>query len=391
MSISVLKGENVPIHMWAEANEVESVALDQLKNIAALPWVRQRVAVMPDCHLGKGATVGSVIAMKDAIAPSAVGVDIGCGVNCVKTSLKLHGMKERKLKALYSRFEETVPVGFAKRDGPVPEAREAKALWEEFPNLHPLVQDRHNTALNQLGSLGGGNHFVEVNPDDDGNIWLMLHSGSRNIGKEIAEVHIWEAKKLEHNTHLPDRELSVFLAGTPGMQSYRHDLFWAQEYARLNREIMVKRLCDVIREEWPAVTFETPISCHHNYVSEEVHDGEELLVTRKGAISARLGELGIIPGAMGARSYIVRGKGNPESFCSASHGAGRKMSRSKAKQKFTIEDLRESMKGVIGRTDKAVIDEIMGAYKKLDKVMAQQADLVEVVVKLHKALLVMKG
>ena len=386
MSVSTLKGKNVPIRLWTEIAEVESSALDQLRNIAALPWVWKHVAVMPDVHFGKGATVGSVIAMKDAVAPAAVGVDIGCGMAAVKTNLTASDLPD-SLALLRHRVEQAIPVGFASHDRVVKFA-EKQRLWKDFHHLTPKVQDRLGKARKQMGTLGGGNHFIELCLDAEQGVWLMLHSGSRNIGKTLAEIHMGRARKLAHNASLPDKDLAVFLAGTREMEEYRRDLFWAQRYAKANREVMLQLYQAVMTKVFSHVRFDDPITCHHNYVAEEVHFGEEVLITRKGAISAREGELGIIPGSMGTRSYIVRGLGNPEAFCSASHGAGRRMSRGAAKRKFSIEDLRAQTEGVECRKDHAVLDEIPGAYKDIDRVMEHQRDLVEVVAELKQVMCV---
>lgn len=386
MSVSALKGKNVPVRLWTKLEEVESSALDQLKNIAALPWVFKHVAVMPDVHFGKGATVGSVIAMKDAVAPAAVGVDIGCGMAAVRTNLTASELPD-SLALLRHRVEQAIPVGFASH-GKVVRYAEKQRLFKEFHLLTDKVQDRLGKARKQMGTLGGGNHFIELCIDTEQHVWLMLHSGSRNIGKTLAEIHIGRARKLAHNAKLPDRDLAVFLAGTPEMEEYRRDLFWAQRYARANREVMMKLYQDVLVGMFPQTRFDEPITCHHNYVAEEVHFGEEVLVTRKGAISARQGELGIIPGSMGTRSYIVRGRGNPEAFHSASHGAGRRMSRGKAKREFSVDDLRTQTEGVECRKDRAVLDEIPGAYKDIDQVMEYQRDLVEVVAELKQVMCV---
>jgi tRNA-splicing ligase RtcB len=386
MSISKLQGKVAPIHLWTNIHEVESAALTQLKNIAALPWVFHHVAVMPDVHFGKGATVGSVIAMKGAISPAAVGVDIGCGMAAVKTNLRASDLPD-SLQGLRLAIEAAVPVGFSLHEE-VSKHADKHQLWKAFPNLHESVQDIVGKARKQMGTLGSGNHFYEVCLDLEQNVWIMLHSGSRNIGKTLAEIHISKAMKLTHNQALPDKDLAVFLAGTPEMVAYRHDLMWAQDYARANREVMLKISQDVLSKMFPQIEYEEPIVCHHNYVSEENHFGEDVLVTRKGAISARSGELGIIPGSMGTRSYIVRGLGNPESFHSASHGAGRRMSRGAAKRKFTLEDLAEQTAGVECRKDQAVLDEIPGAYKDIDQVMANQSDLVEIVATLKQVLCV---
>jgi len=386
VSISQIQGKQAPIHLWANVHEVESQALDQLKNIAALPWVFKHVAAMPDVHYGIGATVGSVIALKGAVAPAAVGVDLGCGMAAVKTTLRANDLPD-SLGALRSRIEAAVPVGFAAH-GEVSQRVDRHPLWKTFAELHDGVQDNVARARQQMGTLGGGNHFIEVCLDGEQNIWVMLHSGSRNIGKVLADIHISAAKKLAHNQALPDKDLAVFLAGTPEMQAYRRDLSWAQDYARANRETMLVLVSDVLVSMFPHVEFGPPVVCHHNYLSEENHFGEDVFVTRKGAISARLGQLGIIPGSMGTRSYIVRGKGNPESFESASHGAGRRMSRGQAKRTFTLEDLAAQTAGVECRKDAGVLDEIPGAYKEIETVMRQQADLVEIVAELQQILCV---
>jgi len=255
-------------------------------------------------------------------------------------------------------------------------------FWTGFGDLVPTVQHLRERALAQMGSLGGGNHFIEVCTDGTDRVWIMLHSGSRNIGKELAERHIAKARTLPHNADLPDRDLAVFLAGTPEMDAYRRDLFWAQEYAKRNRATMLALLQGVVRDAVPKVSFDEPISCHHNYVAEETYDGVDVLVTRKGAIRAGTGELGLIPGSMGVGSYVVRGLGNPAAFDSASHGAGRRMSRTKARKTFTAADLAAQTAGIECRKDDGVVDEIPGAYKDLDDVMSRQTDLVEVVAKL---------
>jgi tRNA-splicing ligase RtcB len=386
MPFSQLKGRNVDIKLWANPSEVESAALDQLKNITALPWVFHHVAAMPDVHYGKGATVGSVIAMKGAVSPAAVGVDIGCGMAAVKTNLRASALPD-DLRSIRSDLEATIPVGFDGHDELAPGV-DRSALWAEFAALTPEVQSRIGRARTQMGTLGGGNHFIELCLDTDQNVWMMLHSGSRNIGKELAEIHIARAKKLAHNASLPDRDLAVFLAGTKEMKAYRHDLYWAQQYAKENREVMLTLALGVLRDHFPALETETPISCHHNYVAEEIHFGEEVLVTRKGAIRAGEGELGIIPGSMGTASYIVRGLGNADSFESASHGAGRKMSRGQAKRRFTLKDLEQQTKGIECRKDHGVLDEIPGAYKNIERVMKNQSDLVEVVAELRQVLCV---
>ncbi|MFJ6194495.1 RtcB family protein [Micromonospora sp. NPDC092111] len=397
MAFTPLPGTKAPVRVWTDPYGIEPQAAQQLRNIGALPWV-QGVAVMPDVHFGKGATVGSVIAMRQAVSPAAVGVDIGCGMSAVRTSLTVADLPDN-LGPLRSAIEAVIPVGFAKRDDPVDPRRVRgleqagwDAFWRRFDELDRKVAPLEHRARHQLGTLGGGNHFIEVCVEQDGpdagQVWLMLHSGSRNIGKELAERHIAVARTLPHNADLPDRDLAVFLAGTPEMDAYRRDLWWAQEYARRNRAVMLALLCGVVRDGFPDVGFGEPISCHHNYVAEESYDGVDVLVTRKGAIRAGRGDLGIIPGSMGTGSYIVRGRGNPDAYCSASHGAGRRMSRGQAKRTYSTADLVRQTAGVECRKDAGVVDEIPGAYKDITEVMARQDDLVEVVAHLKQVVCV---
>lgn len=397
MSYVEVPGAKVPIRMWADPASVEDVAMQQLRNVATLPWIKG-LAVMPDVHFGKGATVGSVIAMHGAVCPAAVGVDIGCGMSAVKTSLTANDLPG-DLSPLRSKIEQAIPVGRGMHGDPVdpgrlhdlPAAR-WDDFWARFDGVADAVKFRQERATKQMGTLGGGNHFIEFCLDEADSVWLMLHSGSRNIGNELADFHIGRAQQLPHNQDLVDRDLAVFLADTPPMQDYRNDLFWAQEYAKLNRAVMMALFQDVVRKEFKKakVTFEPVISCHHNYVSEERYDGMDLLVTRKGAIRAGSGDFGIIPGSMGTGSYIVKGLGNEKSFNSASHGAGRKMSRNAARKRFSTKDLEDQTRGVECRKDSGVVDEIPGAYKSIEKVIDQQRDLVEVVAKL-KQIICVKG
>lgn len=411
MTFSILKGEKVDAKVWVpNLYEVESGALTQLRKISALPWIAH-LAVMPDVHLGAGATVGSVIAMRQAVSPAAVGVDIGCGMGAIRTNLHASNLPN-DLSKLRLAIEAAIPSGFNGHDKIVsPDAHKLQndinTLWDEFDLLDENVHSLRRKAGLQLGTLGGGNHFIELCLDNgkcwtcDGEgvldmgagflkcedcnglgivdpiVWMMLHSGSRNIGKELATIHMNRAKDLKHNVGLPDKDLAVFLAGTPEMEAYRHDLFWAQRYAFLNRRVMFELYKNVMKQFFPHVTFDDPILCHHNYVSEEIHFGEGLIVTRKGAISAKKGELGIIPGSMGAKSFIVEGLGNEDSLHSASHGAGRRMSRGEAKRTFTQADLEAQTAGVECRKDSGVIDEIPGAYKDIDQVMENQRTLVK--------------
>ncbi|GAA3374026.1 RtcB family protein [Streptomyces sannanensis] len=395
MSYVEVSGAKVPIRMWTDPAAVEGVAMQQLQNVATLPWIKG-LAVMPDVHYGKGATVGSVIAMHGAVCPAAVGVDIGCGMSAVRTSLTANDLPG-DLSRLRSKIEAAIPVGRGMHDDPVDVGRlhgfpvtGFDNLWGRFDGIAEAVRFRQERASKQMGTLGSGNHFWELCLDSDDSVWVMLHSGSRNIGKELADHHIGRAQKLSHNQGLVDRDLAVFVADTPQMAAYRNDLFWAQEYAKYNRAIMMALSQDVLRREFKKakIIFGDVISCHHNYVSEERYEGMDLLVTRKGAISARSGEFGIIPGSMGTGSYIVRGLGNEMAFNSASHGAGRRMSRNAAKRRFSTRDLEEQTRGVECRKDSGVVDEIPGAYKPIEKVMEQQRDLVEVVAKLKQVICV---
>ncbi|KND29085.1 RtcB family protein [Streptomyces acidiscabies] len=395
MSYVEMPGARVPIRMWTDPAAVEDVALQQLRNVSTLPWIKG-LAVMPDVHYGKGATVGSVIAMQGAVCPAAVGVDIGCGMSAVKTSLTANDLPG-DLSRLRSKVEAAIPVGRGMHDEAVDPGQFHgvstsgwDGFWGRFDGVADAVKFREERAVKQMGTLGGGNHFVEVCVDMSDSVWLMLHSGSRNIGKELAEHHIGIAQKLPHNQGLVDRDLAVFVSDTPQMAAYRNDLFWAQEYAKYNRTLMMALLKDVVRKEFKKAkpTFEAEISCHHNYVAEERYDGMDLLVTRKGAIRAGSGDYGIIPGSMGTGSYIVKGLGNPLAFNSASHGAGRRMSRNAAKRRFSVADLEEQTRGVECRKDSGVVDEIPGAYKPIDQVIDQQRDLVEVVAKLKQVVCV---
>lgn len=367
------------VKLWAHEYEIEQAALDQLRNIASLEPVRQ-VAVMPDVHLGKGATVGSVIAMEDAVSPAAVGVDIGCGVAGVKTSLTASDLPD-DLSGLRSAIEAAIPVGFKVHENEVKTSRfggaiesQSNALWEGAKGLRADVTRAMGRAPKAVGTLGGGNHFVVVCLDSGDAVWLTLHSGSRNIGKELAERHIATAKGLAHNQDLPDRDLAYFLAGSEEMEAYLYDLRWAQDYAAHSRAVMMALFRDVVAGQFPDVAFTEEINVHHNYVGSETVGDAEYLVTRKGAIRAG--------------SYVVRGLGNPESLYSASHGAGRRMSRTAAKKAFTVDDLRAQTDGVECRKDAGVVDEIPGAYKDLNQVVQAQSGLVEVVTHLRTVLCV---
>ncbi|MDF3031501.1 MAG: rtcB [Moraxellaceae bacterium] len=382
-----------PIKMWTSGVPVEDEARKQLANIAQLPFVFRHVAVMPDVHLGKGATVGSVIPTKGAIIPAAVGVDIGCGMIAARTSLTAKDLPEN-LQGLRAAIERAVPhgrtMGRGKRDqgsweNPPPDALGAwKGLSEDFRQItekHPRL--KNSNTVKHLGTLGTGNHFIEICLDETDLVWFMLHSGSRGVGNAIGThfIELAKADMKRHFINLPDEDLAYLPEGTAHFDDYCFAVDWAQRFAMKNRELMmaavVRAVGQVITKPFSAT--QEAVNCHHNYVSRETHFGEDVLVTRKGAVSAREGELGIIPGSMGARSYIVRGKGNSESFCSCSHGAGRVMSRTQAKKQFTLEDHRRMTAHVECRKDAEVIDETPAAYKDIEAVIAAQADLVEVV------------
>jgi tRNA-splicing ligase RtcB (3'-phosphate/5'-hydroxy nucleic acid ligase) len=373
----VLSDAGHPVKIWTD--DVEPEAERQLRNIAKLPFIFKHVAVMPDVHFGKGATVGSVIATRNAIIPAAVGVDIGCGMAAVPTDLTSSDFGGGDVAALRHTIERSVPVGFNSHNAP----RNAALEWarEQKESRGKVTPQK---ALNQLGTLGGGNHFVELCTDERDRVWIVLHSGSRNLGKTLAEQHIKTAQKLAERffVDLPDVDLAYLPVGTPEFKAYIDDLKFAQDYAFENRREMLAAIVDDVRcffgRKGREVSFEEPINCHHNYVAWEQHFGEEVIVTRKGAIRARAGDLGIIPGSMGTRSYIVEGLGNEESFSSCSHGAGRRMSRARARKEFTAADLAAQTAGVECRKDAGVIDEIPGAYKDIDRVMEQQRDLVQV-------------
>ncbi len=381
----------VPVKMWTRGVPVEEAAKNQLANAARLPIVFKHIAAMPDVHLGIGATVGSVIPTMKAIIPAAVGVDIGCGMMAAKTTLRAEDLPDN-LAPLRSAIERAVPHGRAPgaRDpgswSKVPGA--VDTAWSQLePEFTELCRDYPKLAKtnnrNHLGTLGTGNHFIEVCLDEDGWVWFMLHSGSRGVGNFIGTMFIELAKQdaMRNNANLPDRDLAYFEEGARYFGDYVRSVGWAQKFAQLNREVMMRRVIEaakgVIHKNFQSHI--EAVNCHHNYVQKEMHFGEDVFVTRKGAVSAKKGELGIIPGSMGARSYIVRGKGNEESFQSCSHGAGRTMSRGEAKRRFTLADHRAATEGVECRKDKDVIDEIPMAYKDIDAVMEAQKDLVEVV------------
>jgi tRNA-splicing ligase RtcB len=395
----------VPIKAWTRGVPVEDAAKQQLLNIASLPFIYRWIAVMPDVHLGKGATVGSVIPTTKAIIPAAVGVDIGCGVMAVRTSLNARDLPD-DLHALRTAIERAVPHGRTDNGGrndrgawrqPPPRNAEAWAnlapKYNEIVEKHPRL-GRGNDS-NHLGTLGTGNHFIEVCLDELQNVWIVLHSGSRGVGNRIGQFFIELAKKdmRKFMINLPDQDLAYLPEGTDHFNDYVKAVHWAQSYAMTNRELMMAEILDAIRAANLLPPFSADaevVNCHHNYVAVEEHYGQRVFVTRKGAVRAGKNDLGIIPGSMGAKSFIVRGKGNPESFESCSHGAGRAMSRTAAKKRFTIEDHARATEGIECRKDADVIDETPAAYKSIDAVMAAQSDLVDVVHTL-KQVVVVKG
>lgn len=399
------------IKMWTKGVLVEDEARLQLDNISTLPFIHKHIAVMPDVHLGKGATVGSVIPTKNAIVPAAVGVDLGCGMCAMRTSLTSHDMPEN-LKPIRGLIEHAVPHGrdkdaFSRKgisshdkgawanppNSVLTEWRKLETEFKKICDKYPYLEKQNHVM--HLGTLGTGNHFIEICLDEEDRVWVMLHSGSRGIGNAIGRLFIEKAKKEmeKWHIHLPDKDLAYLPEGSEFFDDYWFALKWAQDFARVNRDIMLSRVLDVMRKfkDLPGFTIEKKaINCHHNYVDKEHHFGSNVYITRKGAIRAREGDLGIIPGSMGAKSYIVRGLGNPESFHSCSHGAGRTMSRTKAKNLFSLDDHIKATEGIECRKDEDVIDETPMAYKPIEDVMAAQNDLVEIVHTL-KQIICIKG
>jgi tRNA-splicing ligase RtcB len=395
---------SVPVKAWIRGVPLEDAARAQIANIARMPFVFRWVAVMPDVHWGIGATVGSVIPTRGAIIPAAVGVDIGCGMMALRTTLRAEDLPD-DLGPLRHSIERSVPHGRTHRGGPgdrgsfrEPPATHAAAWADLEPGflriraLHPRATGGVRT-VHHLGTLGTGNHFIEVCLDREDRVWFLLHSGSRGIGNRIGTYFIELAKKDMgvHLANLPDRDLAYLEEGTEHFAAYCDAVAWAQAFAMRNRELMmaaVVRSVAYTRGVPPFTVDAAAVHCHHNYVAREVHYGEEVLVTRKGAVRAGAGDLGIIPGSMGARSYIVRGRGNPESFFSCSHGAGRAMSRGEARRRFSLRDHEEATRGVECRKDAEVIDETPAAYKPIDAVMAAQGDLVEIAHELRQVVCV---
>ena len=389
----VIESNGRPIKAWTRGVPIEEAALQQLRNVASLPFIHSHVAVMPDVHWGKGATVGSVIATSGAIIPAAVGVDIGCGMMAVKTSIRAEHLPDN-LAGVRSAIEAAVPHGRTDNGGRNDVGAHAgdppalaQARWGELESGYKAVVDRHPKAahprgLGHLGTLGTGNHFIELCLDEAGDVWVMLHSGSRGVGNRFGSYFIERAKADMRRwfINLPDADLAYFPEGSEGFGDYFKAVSWAQKYASANREVMMAQVLTVLRGLFPDLaTTELAVNCHHNYVTSETHFGKKVYVTRKGAVRAGEGDLGIIPGSMGARSFIVRGKGNRDSFCTCSHGAGRAMSRTEARRRFTLDDHIAATEGVECRKDAEVIDETPMAYKDIEAVMAAQADLVDIV------------
>jgi tRNA-splicing ligase RtcB len=398
----VISDTALPVKIWA--SDLEAEAEMQSRKLASMPFIFKHVALMPDAHAGKGSTVGTVIATQGAIIPAAVGVDIGCGMCALKLPFKIEMLGgDESLRKLRHSIERAVPTGIHANN------TITERVTQAFTNLGSVsdtakarirkYDDTIQKALKSLGSLGGGNHFIEICTDQESNAWIMLHSGSRNIGKCLAEIHIDKAKELmkQYFISTPDPDLAYLVQNTSEFKEYLHDLMWGQQFAMANRNEMMDR---VLREvlyhvnmlgqyqEFKDTLFR--VNCHHNYTNIENHFGKNVYITRKGAVSARAGEYGIIPGSMGTKSYIVKGKGNEESFCSCSHGAGRRMSRTKARANFTVQDLIDQTKGIECRKDDNVLDEIPAAYKNIDMVMENQKDLVEPIFELRQ-LICVKG
>lgn len=392
--MQVFEGKYVPIKAWIDGVEFEDSAREQVQNLTRLPFMFKHVAVMPDVHMGRGATVGSVIATTGAIVPAAVGVDIGCGMIAQRTSLAASDLPD-DLSDLRSRIEAAVPHGRTDNG-----RRNDKGAWQTQPpqpvnaewsrlepafraivEKHPRVG--HRRALGHLGTLGTGNHFIEICIDEEQRVWAMLHSGSRGVGNLIGTyfIELAKADMRRYFVNLPDEDLAYLPEGTQHFDDYVTAVHWAQDYAMTNRSIMLGHVLDAMRQEigLNIVTDEAAVNCHHNYVARESHFGKNVLITRKGAVRAREGDLGIIPGSMGVKSFIVRGKGNRESFTSCSHGAGRRMSRTAAKKRFTVAEHEAATSGVNCRKDAGVIDETPGAYKSIDAVIEAERDLIDVV------------
>ena len=396
VAIELTPAGGVPVRIWTE--NIEPGALRQLENVARLPFVFHHVAAMPDVHEGKGATIGSVIATKGAVIPAAVGVDIGCGMLLQKTTLTRNDVSAAAAREIFDALLRRIPVGFTQREKKdvCHEAVYHLALgMQEINSRTPGILNRM-TGMNwrrQIGTLGGGNHFIELTADETGALWLMIHSGSRGAGNVMADWFIRAARKETEarGEVLPNMELSYFTEGTEFFEHYLFAAHWAQDYAKWNRRAMLTSALAALSEVLPQAAPEGDfVDCHHNYVARETHFGEEVWVTRKGAISAAAGEPGIVPGSMGAASYLVEGLGSEDSFMSSAHGAGRAMGRREATRRYSVEDLVRQTEGVLCRKDAGVLDEIPAAYKPIDEVMACQADLTRTVHR-YRQILCVKG
>ncbi len=403
MGYRVIETGAVPVKAWIEGVEIEERALAQLRNVASLPFVHKWVAAMPDAHTGIGATVGSVIATRRAVIPAAVGVDLGCGMIAVRTTLGAADLPD-SLAPVRAAIERAVPHGRTNHGGPGDRGAfhdpppPVAASWAELAPRWAKVVEKHpkvgrGPTVQHLGTLGTGNHFVEVNLDEEDRVWVMLHSGSRGLGNRVGTYFIEKAKEEMRRwfVSLPDEDLAYLPEGSALFADYLEAVGLAQDFARVSRERMLDAALAALAATGLVPPFERSeeaVNCHHNYVAREQHHGASVLVTRKGAIRAREGDLGIIPGSMGARSYIVRGKGNPDSFHSSSHGAGRRMSRTEARKRFTLADHVAATAGIECRKDAEVIDETPAAYKSIEAVMAAQRDLVDVVHTLRQVLVV---
>lgn len=388
----------VPVKVYT--NEIEYGAIDQLINLSKLPFIHSHIAAMPDVHCGKGATVGTVIPTIDTIIPAAVGVDIGCGMQAVRLNLMKDDLpNQKKMARLRSRIEEMVPIGFYKHSYKDAPKKACKPLDDRLDNIiskHPelmkMVKNLPHTWVRQMGTLGGGNHFIEICFDEDNRLWVMLHTGSRGIGNAMGKYFCALARRVKpKEVRLPHKDLAYFAKDNDYFDDYLFAVNWAQDYARTNRDQIMKSVLEVLSREFKKMSLNGDIiDCHHNYVAREHHFGKDVYITRKGAISAKEGEPGIVPGSMGAKSFIVSGKGSAESFCSSAHGAGRKMSRSAARKRFRRSDLEIQTRGIECRKDSEVIDEIPAAYKSIDSVMDKQSDLISIEHQL-KQVLCIKG
>lgn len=370
--------KNVPIKAWLPVKEIEASALIQLKNVADLPWAYSHIAVMPDVHAGVGATIGTVIAMDGAVAPSAVGVDIGCGMSAFETKIDKEQITQELLTSIKDEILYRIPIGFNSHKEISINVKNEESLWKGMQKL-PKELIEENRIASQVGTLGGGNHFIELSYDEAGKVWIMLHSGSRHIGLQIANYFTKIAKEQPHNQNLPDKNLAVLLEGTLEFQQYMACAMWAQYYAQVNRRHMLFTMFDILFAKFyhsiPEIY--SILDCHHNFAAFDTYNDKEVVITRKGAIRAEKDELGIIPGSMGTKSYIVKGLGNKEAFSSAPHGAGRRMSRSAAKKTYNVSDLENTMSGIVNNTSKDTVDEISYAYKPIDTVMRYASSLVK--------------